>query len=469
MAYLAFTIKTLLFSILVYRFGFFYAILITYLRVLIINTLLKLFLNYDLLQGFDNLFAVIPNEKKFINTGFLILDDYKPEKWKEIFKERGINQFPRFRKVIVSFLGSLYWKDASLSKAYDAIKIFKDRKMNSVEEICLYSIREHEKIFKLGEIPWEFQFMPYGESQGIIFLKFDHAFSDGVGFLGFLIALADNYDISLFPKYYEMSFYMRILIILTSPFYAVKALINEMTLKIHKSPFKRDTMKPGDKRLYVSEKINFNKVAQVSKKLNITFNDLIVALVSKNYKIYVKELDKKYNTSSHLDTFTISSPVSLRPLPKKLKDCVIDNNLTSHSMEIPLIENLEKEKDIIKNTLSRYLKNPFYSFGKKFLNDYLVVSIPEFLVEQAIADVGRPLDILISNVPGPRKEIFYGGSRVNTIMGTPNTGFFSNLLDVVSYNGEFSFTVMNDDKIKADMKVFIKMIEADLDELVSNL
>ena len=127
-------------------------------------------------------------------TGYLILEDFKPDEWRNLIMKKGIDAFPKLRKVLVKILGYYYWKDVKASLAYKNLKIMDDIKLNSLKDICDYSIKEHAIYYKENEIPYEFHFIRYGDKGGIIFVKFDHALSDGIGFLGFLMALSDNYS-----------------------------------------------------------------------------------------------------------------------------------------------------------------------------------------------------------------------------------------------------------------------------------
>ena len=400
-------------------------------------------------------------KKKPTMTGYLILEDFKPDEWRNLIMKKGIDAFPKLRKVLVKILGYYYWKDVKASLAYKNLKIMDDIKLNSLKDICDYSIKEHAIYYKENEIPYEFHFIRYGDKGGIIFVKFDHALSDGIGFLGFLMAMSDNYDANLFPQMKEPSIFFKLLTLITNPIYSFKGLIKQQLVKIKNSPFKRG-QKMGKKLMYITKKYNFNKLSKIYKPMGISFNDFIMSLISKNYKKYCLELEQKLNTKYELDTFGTFLAISFRPsMPKCLKDFVIDNLFSSLFIQIPTIDNIEKDYKNVSNALAAVLKNPLEVYGTT-LNASMFHLFPEFLHTNLLENGANQIEILTSNVPGPKKALYYSGNKVLSIMVAPQQSTFFNNLTFVSYDGEISIAGVSDDLIPADMEVFIKMIEEDI-------
>ena len=49
-------------------------------------------------------------------------------------------------------------------------------------------------------LQYEIQLCKYETGKMVLLMKMDHSLSDGIGMLSFLMAIADNYDISMFPQ-----------------------------------------------------------------------------------------------------------------------------------------------------------------------------------------------------------------------------------------------------------------------------
>ena len=119
-----YTAKILLFSYLWYKYGFIYSILLIYLLNFLIDLILQLFFGYERLCGLAKTFIETKEEKKFTMTGYILLDDYKPEEWKNMIIKRGVDAFPKLRKVVTKLLGNYYWKDVDCTLAYNNLKNF---------------------------------------------------------------------------------------------------------------------------------------------------------------------------------------------------------------------------------------------------------------------------------------------------------------------------------------------------------
>ena len=100
-----FTSKILIFSFLWYKVGLLYTILIMNLTSYMISKLLLILFNWEALNGMSQLMALLkPMEKKATLTGYMILEDYRPEEWKDMIIKKGIDVFTKLRKVLIKFL-----------------------------------------------------------------------------------------------------------------------------------------------------------------------------------------------------------------------------------------------------------------------------------------------------------------------------------------------------------------------------
>ena len=127
MVSMASVIKTLIFSSLIYRYGILWAILITIIRSFVVKYIFRFFFNLQELDNQELAFIYSLADRRMIMTGFLILDQYKPEELKNIIIEKGIKQFDKVRRNIIQKLGNYYWNELSVEQAVKtSIKILPD-------------------------------------------------------------------------------------------------------------------------------------------------------------------------------------------------------------------------------------------------------------------------------------------------------------------------------------------------------
>jgi len=460
MVSMASVIKTLIFSSLIYRYGILWAILITIIRSFVVKYIFRFFFNLQELDNQELAFIYSLADRRMIMTGFLILDQYKPEELKNIIIEKGIKQFDKLRRNIIQKLGNYYWNELSVEQAVKtSIKILPDMHMKNMQDILDYSCEMQNVDIPLENVQYEFHICKYAEHGMVLNIKFDHVLSDGIGFMGFLMALADNYHISMFPSIREIPFLTNLLLKICAPFYFLKYLSQALRLKVEDNSFKRNGPK-GKKIVKVGKSYNFAEFTKVTKKIGITYNEAIFSIISKTAKKYFMK-----HGFEHVNTMNVICPFTFRSVPQTLKHHVINNDISSLSFCLPLIDNIKDDSSKIKQTLDLYVKDIFLAKGSILQVD-LGSLVPEAYLKNAAEEYGRPIDMVISNVPGPRSLLLYSGAKVLSIMPTPNTGFFNTFLATITYNGEFCFSLGSDSNVKLNVDEYMQMLEHEVDNLL---
>ncbi len=88
----------------------------------------------------------------------------------------------------------------------------------------------------------------------------------------------------------------------------------------------------------------------------MTFNDLIMALLSQTARRVVNEFPK---TCNYDDMIAFASVLSFRRKPKNSDDLVLDNQVAPVFFKMKLIKDLNEEKEIIQETMKQCMKNLF--------------------------------------------------------------------------------------------------------------
>ena len=287
-----FIIKSLKFLTYVYlymTFGFLKSILIyIILNYLYEISICKMF-NIEALASQEYMFAPLPVDRMFTMTGWFELDSYEPEKIKHTIVEKAIKKFNRLRKKMIFFLGAYYWQEYPVEDVLDKVKIL-DINLETTDQILDYCQKHQQEPFdKYKDFPYEFHLLKHGKHGCILFVKFDHIMADGIGMLGLLIAMADNYHIDLYPKVNTISFLYRLFAYVLSPYYIIKNLFYNLNLKHRKSPFRlgADLKRTGIKKAAMSKKFSFDVLNKIARQHGLTFNDLLTSVVSKVAKKYM--------------------------------------------------------------------------------------------------------------------------------------------------------------------------------------
>ena len=87
-------------------------------------------------------------------------------------------------------------------------------------------------------------------------------------------------------------------------------------------------------------------------------------------------------------------------------------------------------------------------------------------LKQMMNDVTKKVDIFISNIPGPKSEIYLAGNIVKEIIPIPTISYFNLLCLVASYNGQFFIEVFTKNKSEINAKVYSELVEEEIESLI---
>jgi hypothetical protein len=158
-------------------------------------------------------------------------------------------------------------------------------------------------------------------------------------------------------------------------------------------------------------------------------------------------------------------PVSLRAPPKSIDDIKLQNMLGLGSMAYPVSNDIKETIQKGKSALHQRFK-PSLMYGSQKLQLLLKYS-PEFLGRYMVQQVSIGSDLVVSNVPGPKKETTFCGHRISKLFPfTPHLSMIGLSILGMTYSGKFQFSVYQDTGVKMDAKVLLNMIEAEIDQLI---
>ena len=136
-------------------------------------------------------------------------------------------------------------------------------------------------------------------------------------------------------------------------------------------------------------------------------------------------------------------------------------------IDLKLIDDPIKEGNKIKKVYNASVKNPFEAYGRYYSVDLLEKFISGKTLGKLGSETENLVDILISNVPGPKKEIYIAGSKVTDffLIPTPNTKPF--FLAILTYGGRFQLSLGLDSALKISAKKFITLMEVEIENIIN--
>jgi len=315
----------------------------------------------------------------------------------------------------------------------------------------------------LNEIPFKFVIInnENAKFKNLLMIKYDHILSDGLGIKDLICALADNFSLDLFPRATskKKSFLDYLILFILIPYYFFNYFYgNLFLLSYEKSPFKlNNKINSGRSNIEITKNFNFNSASKICKSLNVTFNDLMMSIISSSYRKFCKEKNLEIPKN-----FSAAIPVGNRKLPENLNQIKIMNDSTAVGCNIDIINNPIYDCLKIHKNLKDIVRNIPFIMITKFFTDFNFKFFPSYLSKYIIRNAGRNLDFTISNVAGPKNALVYEGGKIIEILVFSSPGYFGSLILIYSYNGQFKFVIIFDEVVGIDIKLFKELIENEI-------
>jgi NRPS condensation-like uncharacterized protein len=433
----------------------------------------KLFKLEPLTPG-DMNFIWTDDHERYNLVTFLIFEDFEPEKIKNLLIEKGIKNFRKLRSRVVFKFFEWYWEERNIDEAIERIEIIKNNdkfRFDSHDDLLAYAYKEiGQRIDIINEMPFKFVIIQNEKSKfkNVLMIKFDHSFTDGLGFIGLICALADNYSIDLFPRtnFKQKGFLDYLVLLCSIPYFIISIFYrNLITLSTGASPFKLSGNKKntGQPQIQISKIYDFNIISKICKSLKVTFNDLMMSIISSSCTKFC--LEHKFELPKSLSAVV---PVGHRKIPKTFKDIKILNDSTAVGCKIDLISDPIKECHIINNEFKNNLRNiPFITLTK-LLSDLIFKFFPDYLSKKIVRSASRSFDFTISNVPGPKNALYYADGKISEMMAFTSPGYISSFVGVFSYNGTFRFLFCFDEILGINVTEFKNYVEREIEYVLAN-
>lgn len=467
-------IKTLIFFYILYTLSFFKGIIFSFAFTHFYEfCMLKVF-KLEKLTPNDTLFMWNSSEQSYSIFVILSLEKMNKEGIKNLVIEKGIKKFSKLRSKLTFKFFEWWWQEVPIDEALKRIEYIDNVgcKFNSKEDLTNWAYGELSKKFDVNnELPYKFMILENQENahgfKNLLLLKFDHSFSDGIAIMNFICGMADNYSTKLFPatmsksinKIYDLLGY------LLFPLYLGKICYYSFyKLKKVNSIFKVNKPVTGQAKIALSKTFNLEEYQKINKHLGITFNDMMVSVMSASAKKYLR--DHNYNDLEHI---LVCFPINMKPVPKNLEGIRIFNDSTGNALEINLIDCVHSESKSISSRLRKLLRDVLYIKALKILSDRLILHLPFFIARKFVLGVYQKLDITLSNVPGPREHLIYDGCKVLDLIPLFTPGFVQTLIGVLSYAGSFTITMVHDTSLQRDPQEFLRYMTEELETLKSKL
>ena len=208
------------------------------------------------------------------------------------------------------------------------------------------------------------------------------------------------------------------------------------------------------KRVLWSPPVELVRVKEIGKRLDATINDILVAAVAGALRRYMLE----HGDDPALGDIYTTVPVNLRaPENNELGN---QFGLVFLSLPVSLADPMDRlvatkrHMDVLKNSPEAFLVCQILG---------VIGTLPLDLAKQATAWFSTKASAVLTNVPGPRQQIYFAGKPLKNLMfWVPQTGEVGLGISIISYNGQVTLGIMLDEHLVARPELIMEGFEEEL-------
>lgn len=424
------------------------------------------------LRASDRMFLDLPIANKYnIVNVMRFKNSFDVKLFISSFNKR-LQILPKLRSILIRKNFDYFWKELEYSEEF-INKIIEIREVDFQTKKQIFDFMEEESNIYfdlLKEIPYKFIILKNKHNnEDLLVLKTDHIFSDGLGYVSLLFGMADNFDPSIFPFTFKFSLKETLKAYLLMPYYVIYCFYNQfVNMTKNNNPYLKNTpltQLTGKSTKLMSRKYILSEFTTLSKEMNITFNDLMILIFSESfYKYYKNHIGLEENKIK--GSLTALLTVGSRNIPSQIQDVELHNDSTGIPFSIPIMKDPYTSYHHIKKMIDDQVKNWPLVMNMKFITDFLCYFISKDLF---LAFVRRtPNDFIFSNVPGPKKPVFFCNSELVDTYNSCTPGFNHTFLGVGSYNNTFRLSVYLDLCSKMNCAKLVETLEETLESFYFN-
>jgi WS/DGAT/MGAT family acyltransferase len=209
------------------------------------------------------------------------------------------------------------------------------------------------------------------------------------------------------------------------------------------------------RRVTWSDGLPLERIKRIGHRAGATVNDVMLAAVTGALHGYLKERD------ALVDEIRVMVPFNLRALDKPLPR-ELGNRFGLVYLQLPVgIADRRARLAAVHEEMERIKRTPEGAVSYAILGAIGMTPLP---LEQRIVDVfTTKATAVMTNVPGPRRPVYFAGAKVEGVLGwVPAGGDIGLGVSIFSYDGKITVGVQSDAGLVGDPEVIVARLEDEL-------
>jgi WS/DGAT/MGAT family acyltransferase len=390
--------------------------------------------------------------------------------FRETFRQRVIEagageRFARFRQRIVSHHGAAYWEQ---DPAFDLARhIFpaRDPDLATTPKLQAYVAAEASRPLPDDRPRWQFQVAEGFEGDATAFIvRIHHSIADGVALLAVIFSLME--EMTAEHETAPAKGGIRpgagapgrgVLKAISIPLAAPGILLKRLLWFPDRHALHGPRIS-GRKQVAWTAPLDLGVVKAARRRLDATVNDVLMALVSGALSSYVEQ-----RSGQTLRRLLISMPVNVRPIDEPL---TLENRFAAVPLELPAgIRDVGQRVQAVKAKMDDLKRSvvPIVVYG---IQRALLSVLPQGASRGLIDFLANKCTAVVTNVPGPQREVTLAGRRVRSMMfWVPQRADIGLGISILSFAGKVQVGILADTALMPDAAELARAFEKEFEAL----
>jgi diacylglycerol O-acyltransferase / wax synthase len=377
----------------------------------------------------------------------------------------GGQQYARFRDRLIWVRGVPYWEP---DPAFDIARHLVPARvanLSTTEQLQQYIGTEASTPLPPDRPPWQFQFIgQFGTDSSAVLARIHHCIGDGMALVSVIFALMEEMtaEHELAPARGGIrpaagALRGGLLKAMSIPFAAPGILIRRLLWRPDRHAL-HGARVSGKKQVAWTVPFDLAVIKEARKRLDATVNDVLMAMVTGALSRYLAR-----HAGQYVDTMHISMPVNVRRPDEPLK---LENRFAAVPLALPAgIDQIAERVRAVKVQMDA-LKGSVVPIVVYGIQHAMLTFLPQAVSRGLIDFLANKCTAVVTNVPGPQRELLLAGRRVRSLMfWVPQRADIGVGISILSFAGGVQVGVLADTELVPDAQELIRAFEEEFEAL----
>ena len=405
---------------------------------------------YQPMKAIDSYFyiAQFPDPLFAVAIGQLSKTD--TQTFKHDLQTRVLANAKRAKQYPTTILGKNYWADDPHFRLEDHF-VTVTSPITTLDQLAAFAAEVVIQPFPAKTPQWCAYLIEDFQDGSALVVRFHHIYQDGVALVNALVHNADKDCARAFYNYEKTSFLQKWMYSPLAMMKVPSALIMTLQGRPDGNPL-TGVAHIGQKTMGTSVPFPLKPHLDRAKRQGVTFNDHITAVALRTLSAYIAQEHGK-----QIHNFTLSLPISMRSHPANGAPLPPGNDMASLLLPMPAVTSPTLSSDI--NRVIKQATSPLILHTSKTAIKAIAL-LPLFLSRKLTTMLGDNATLAVTNVPGPKSALTYGGVTVKNLFVCPVAGL-PVIAAAITYTDRFTVTWSADKAVVRDASVLARLFEAE--------